>query len=188
MENKTVETKKVTKATVDFKALCESTEDAFGKIDTVDVIADTNLPKGPKYTTVAEWRMVHFYKPGTDKDMFQLIMNSKGATFIVRNKAIEYLDKTLTKNPVEKKVTVKGEKVVRVIHHEVTCDLKDIVATAKKIVTAYQSIPVEEPKTKKKAEKAISAEPKKAEKKPAPKKAEPKKNIAKRPKKAVATA
>lgn len=191
VENTVVENRVATKkATIDFKALAEGVENAFGKIDTVDVIADSNLPKGPKYTTVAEYRLVHFYKPGTDKDMFQLITNSKGATFIVRNKAIEYIDKALTIKPIEKKITVKGEKVQKVIHHEVSCDLQDIADIAKKIISAYQSIPVVE---KKKAEPKKKSEPK-AEKKATEKKPAAKKNnVAKRPAKktapkAVATA
>ena len=156
MENKTAKevTKKevVKKQAIDFKALAEQIEDAFGKQDIVDVIADTNLPKGPKYTTLAEYRMVHFYKPGTDKDLFQLISTSKGATFIIRNNAAEYLDKSLTLKPAEKTVTVKGEKVKKVIHHLVLTEtnFEVIVDAAKKIIQAYQSIPAKTEKVEKK--------------------------------------
>lgn len=175
MENKTVK-EVVKKQVVDFKALAESVEDAFGKIDTVDVIADSNLPKGPKYTTLAEYRMVHFYKPGTEKDMFQLINNTKGAKFIVTAKVAEFLDKSIEFKPSNRYILVLTKA-------------EDIVDTAKKIISAYQSIPAKEPKPKKKTEKAIS-EKKTTEKKSAEKKPAAKKNItAKRPaKKAVATA
>jgi len=172
MENKTV--KEVTKKqVVDFKALTESIEDAFGKIDTVDVIADSNLPKGPKYTTLAEYRLVHFFKPGTEKDLFQLIVNSKGAKFIVKAVVTDYLDKELNVKPSGRYILVFTET-------------KDITATAKKIITAFKNVPE---KPKKETKKAEPKTEKKVEKKPAAKKTVAKRPVKKVvPKKAVATA
>lgn len=172
---KVAEKKEVKKVAFDYKALAESVEKAFKTDKTVDVIADTNLEKGPQNTTEPEYRYIHFYKPGTQKNMFGLYIKPKNeARFAVANKAGAYLDKSLTVNPF-----VKGDKTAYLI---VTCGYEDIADTAKKIVAAYQSIPVAEKKAKKSEPKQTT---KPAEKKPAAKK----NNVAKRPaKKAVATA
>ena len=184
MEKKNVKEVATKKATVDFKATANSIVSAFQSNKSVDVIADTDMPQGPRNTTMAEYRYIHFFKPGTTKDMFGCYIVSKGRVRFALNLAVEqYLDKGLDKKDVEK--TVKGEK--RKVAVDVYCDIADAIATAKLIVGAYQSIPVIEKKVKKSEPKqspAKKATEKKAEKKPAAKK-----NItAKRPKKAVATA
>ena len=180
-------TKEVKKATIDFKATANSIVSAFQSNKNVDVIADTDMEKGPRNTTMAEYRYIHFFKPGTTKDMFGCYIVSKGRVRFALNLAVEqYLDKGLSKKDVEK--TVKGEK--RKVAVDVYCDIQDAISTAKLIVAAYQSIPVIEKKVKKAEPKQTPA--KKAEKvktEKAKKPAAPKKNItAKRSKKAVATA
>lgn len=174
-ENKVAEKK----VAFDYKALAESIEKAFKTDKTVDVIADTNLEKGPQNTTEPEYRYIHFYRPGTQKNMFGLYIKPKNeARFAVANKLAAYLDKSLNVVPFVKKIAGE-EKTAYLI---VTCEYDQIADTAKKIVAAYQSIPAKAEKPK----KAEKSEPKqKAEKKPAAKK----NNVAKRPaKKAVATA
>lgn len=186
MEKKN-ETKEVTKkATVDFKATANSIVSAFQNNKSVDVIADTDMPKGPRNTTMAEYHYIHFFKSGTTKDMFGCYIVSKGQVRFALNLAVEqYLDKGLTKKDVEKKV--KGEK--RKVAVDVYCDISDAIATAKLIVGAYQSIPVIEKKVKKSEPKQKTETKKPEPKKSAEKKPAAKKNVAKRPvKKAVVTA
>ena len=139
---KKVEKKQVEK--FNFKATAESIESAFKADKSVDVIADSNRDY-PKSVTYTDYSFIHFYNPGTEKDMFQLYINSKSAKFIVRNKVVEYL-KGVNTSPVEK--TVKGKK--QIIHTIVSCPLADTTDIAKKIIAAYQSIPVVEKKVEKK--------------------------------------
>lgn len=146
---------------IDYKALAESIENAFKSDKTVDVVADTKKDY-PKSMTENDYRYIHFYNPGTEKNMFGLYIKSNAAKFAVANNVGEYLDKGLTVSPVEKKI--KGEK--KIAYLVVSCPHTDIVDTAKKIISAYQSKPAKAEKTK--AEKPEKkAEPKKVvEKKP----------------------
>ena len=157
-------TKEVVKKEVfDFKGYAESIEAAFKENKDADVIADTNLKEGPKNTTIADYRYIHFYKPGTQKDIFGMYIVGKGKVRFALNLKVEaYLDSKLEKKDVEKKV--KGEK--RKVAIDVYCDQKDAVVVAKSILTAYQQIKPVEKKQPEKAEKKAPA----AEKKPAPKK------------------
>lgn len=193
MENKTVETKKETakKEVVkfDFKGFANSVVSAFQSDTRVDVIADTDMEKGPRNTTMAEYRYIHFFKAGTEKDMFGCYIVSKGKIRFALNLAVEqYLDAGLTKKDVEK--TVKGEK--RKVAVDVYCDIQDAISVAQLIVTAYQSIPAKETKQKevKKSEPKQSPAKSKTEKKPAAKKAKTttKTTTKKTAKKAEATA
>ena len=161
----TVSTKKEstvsTKSTkFDAKAVAEKIEAAFKTDKAVDVIADTKLDK-PTGFSYNEYSFIHFYKKGTQKDMFQLYTSSKGARFIIRTTAAEFLDKTIEATPAEK--MVKGEK--RIIHVIVKCSIEDISAVAKKIISAYQSVPAKPAKEKPvKAEKTTTAKKSKAKK------------------------
>lgn len=179
---KEVTEQKATKVVFDYKALAESIEKAFKSNKTVDVVVDTKLEKGPQNTCEADYRYIHFYNPGTTKNMFGLYIKKNVAKFAVAASLASVLDKSLTVQPVIKK-NKKGEE--RVAYLVVSCGYTDIQSTAEKIIAAYQN----RPKTEKKvAEKKVEKKPA-TEKKSTAKKAEPKKNIAKRPvKKAVATA
>ena len=182
MENKTVKevTKKEAKVAFDYKALAESIEKAFKSNKSVDVVVDTKLEKGPQNTCEADYRYIHFYNPGTTKNMFGLYIKKNVAKFAVASYLAGVLDKSLTVTPVVKK-NKSGE--ARTAYLVVSCAYADIQTTAEKIISAYQSNP------KVKTEKKAKAEKPAAEKKSTAKKAEPKKSIAKRPaKKAVATA
>lgn len=148
------------KVAVDYKALAESVEKAFKADKTVDVIADSNL-EYPKSMTEPEYRYIHFYIPGTEKNMFGLYIKHDRALFAVSS-SVE-LDKSLNAQPVIKNVTNKetGEKSSKTAYILVTCKFDEIADTAKKIIAAYQAKPA-----KKAAEKKVG--PKKAaEKKPA---------------------
>ena len=167
-ENTKKNTKETTKKEVvkkevfDFKGYAESIEAAFKDYKDADIIADSNLKEGPKNTTIADYRYIHFYNPGTQKDIFGMYIVGKGRIRFALNLQVEeYLDSKLEKKDVEKKV--KGEK--RKVAVDVYCDQKDAVVVAKSILTAYQQIkPTEKQKPEKKA-------PAKTEKKPAEKKA-----------------
>lgn len=180
---KEVTEQKATKVAFDYKALAESIEKAFKSNKNVDVAVDTKLEKGPQNTCEADYRYIHFYNPGTTKNMFGLYIKKNVAKFAVASSLAAVLDKSLTVQPVVKK-NKKGEE--RVAYLVVSCEYDKIPATAEKIIEAYQN----RPKTEKKSAPKQKAEKKPAAEKKVPaKKAEPKKNIAKRPaKKAVATA
>ena len=150
---KKVAEKKEPKPKTDFKAIAESVEAAFKADKTVDVTADTNL-KEPKSTVESEYRYIHFFKPGTEKNLFGCyIQTATTAKFAISNKVVEYLDKSLKVVPVTKKVKDQS----RVVYHVVECANDAIVETAKKIIPAYQQF--------------VLSKPAKAEKKPAEKKA-----------------
>ena len=184
MENKTVETKKETakKEVVkfDFKGFANSVVTAFQSDTRVDVIADTDMPKGPRNTTLAEYRYIHFFKSGTEKNMFGCYIVSNGKVRFALNLAVEqYLDAGLTKKDVQK--TVKGEK--KKVAVDVYCDIQDAISVAQLIVTAYQSIPAKETKKKDAKKSEPKQTPAKSEKKPAAKK-----TTTKKPAKKAATA
>lgn len=170
---KAVETKNQTPK-FDMRAAAEKIEAAFKTSKDVDVIADSNR-ETPSAITYDDYRFIHFYNPGTEKDMFQLYISSKSGKFIIRTTAAEYLDKSVEQKAAEKKV--KGEK--KIIHVVVTCPIDLVPDVAKKIITAYQSIPAKPVKEKKAkaAEKPAAPVEKKTTKKPAEKKA----TVAKKP-------
>ena len=150
-----------TKVAVDYKALAESIEKAFKADKSVDVVTDTRM-ENPRAMTEPEYRYIHFYNPGTEKNLFGMyIVGKNRVRFALNLKVEEFLDAGLEKRPVEKKI--KGEK--RKVAVDVYCEIQDAVEVAKKIIAAYQSIPVKE-KTPAKEKKSEV----KAEKKPSTKK------------------
>ena len=164
--------KEAVKVAYDFKALAESMENAFKADKRVDVVADSKLPRGPQNTTEAEWRYVHFYNPGTEKNMFGCYVQTKEYTkFSMPLKVESYLDKSLKVEQVIK--TVNGKK--KPVYLVVSCPNADVIATAKKILEGFEKYRAATPA---KAEKK-KAEPK-AEKKPAPKQTTAKKTTAKK--------
>lgn len=170
---KTTETKEVKKvAKVDLKSVAEKIEVAFKSDKTVDVIADSNR-ENPTAITYDDYKFIHFYKKGTEKDMFQLYITGKSGKFIIKTTAAEFLDKSVERVATEKKVN--GEK--KVIHVAVKCPIDLVPDVAKKIITAYQSIPAKtkpEKKAEPKAEKKPAAKAKKTTAKATAKKAETK--------------
>lgn len=154
---------KAEKPKANYKALAESVEKAFKSDKTVDVVADTKMST-PKSNIEDEYKYIHFFNPGTEKNMFGCYIQTATTTkFAVSTKVQEYLDKSLNVKPVVKKV--KG--VERVAYLVVECGNDAIVETAKKIIPAYQQMILA--KATKKAEKAKAEKPK-TEKKPAAKK------------------
>lgn len=178
MENKTakeVVAKKEVKK-FDYKAVAESMEKSFKADKRVDVIADTKL-ETPKSNTYSDFTYIHFFKPGTQKDMFGCYLIGKGRTRFALSLAVAEYIKGLPVQPVEKKI--KGEK--KLVAIDVICANEDAVDVANTIIEAYASIPA-----KPKKEKSAKADPKKSEteaveKKAPVKKSTPKTTVAKRP-------
>ena len=139
----------------DYKAVAEKIEKAFKDIKSVDVIADTNLDE-PKSFAQKEYRYIHFFNPGTKKDMFGCYQIGKNRIRFALSLSVENQLDGLDVQPVEKKI--KGEK--KKVAVDVICNSEDAVVVAKKIISAYQSKPA--------AEKKV-VEKKPAEKKPAAK-------------------
>lgn len=147
VETKAVETKKVA---VDYKALAEGIEKAFAKSKDVDVVADTKQDD-PKALSESDYRYIHFYKAGTEKNLFGCYLIGKQKVRFALNLAVEeFLDKDLEVKPVIK-AKKKGEEK-RKIAVDVICDIQDAAEVAKKIITAYQQIPGKAAKAEKKAE------------------------------------
>lgn len=166
-EVKTVEAVKTARPKTDYKSVAEKMEKAFKDIKSVDVIADTNL-ENPKSDSYTEYTYIHFFNPGTKKDMFGCYLIGKNRTRFALSLSVEDKLEGLDVTPVEK--NIKGEK--KKVAVDVICANEDAVVVAKKIISAYQQSKktAETPKAEKKpvSEKKPAA---KAEKKPAPKKA-----------------
>lgn len=144
---KKVEKKAEPKPKTDYKAVAESIEKAFKADKSVEVIADSNR-EHPKSVTYTDYSFIHFYIPGTEKDMFQLYITGKSGKFIIKGTAADYLDKSVEYTPSNRYILVK-------------CPINLIPEVAKKIIAACQSVPVKEKPVK--AEKTKATE-KKAEK------------------------
>ena len=164
---KVVETKV---AKVDRKTLAERIEAAFKKNSSVDVIADTNL-ENPTGMSYEEYRFIHFYKPGTQKDLFRLYITGNSGTFYVRTKVAEFVGKDVEIVPSMKKQK-NGE--VKVNLYLIKAPIDDVPAVAEKILEACAKN--DEMVNKIKAEKEAKKVEKKATKKEAEEvKTEPKK-------------
>lgn len=141
---------------VDYKAVAESLEKSFKTDKRVDVIADTRLEEPA--SIYPEYSYVHFFKPGTKKNMFGCYMQGKNKTrFAISNKLVGFVDPGLKAFPNIK--TVKGEK--KTTFYIVECANDDVVGVGQKILEGYMSMV-----SAKQAEKPVKAE-KKETKKPA---------------------
>lgn len=127
---KKVEKKAEPKPKADLKAIAESIEKAFKADKSVDVIADSNR-QYPKSVTYTDYSFIHFYNPGTEKDMFQLYITGKSGKFIIKGTAADYLDKSVEYIPSNRYILVK-------------CPIDLVPEVAKKIIAACQSIPAKE--------------------------------------------
>lgn len=154
-EKKVAEKKADPKPKTDYKAVAESLEAAFKSDKTVDVIADSKL-ENPKSVTYTDFTYIHFYKKGTEKDLFGCYLIGKNRTRFALNLAVENQLEGLDVTPVEKKI--KGEK--KKVAVDVICKNEDAVVVAKKIISAYQNIPAKEKPAK--AEKPTKATEKKS--------------------------
>ena len=157
-ENKVAETK----VSFDKKAFYQQMAKAFTKSKAVDVVADTDRLESLDRT---EYEYVHFYKKGTEKNLFQCYVKKENVQFVVGVRLKDFLKQgeNYTITPVEKKRN--GE--MRVVYIRVTCNHEDAIAVAETIIGAYESRAVEpvevvEKKTEPAAKKASTKKTKKS--------------------------
>ena len=154
--NKSVEKKaepKTEKPKADYKAIAENVEKAFKSDKTVDVIADSNM-EYPRSTTEGDYKYIHFFNPGTEKNMFGCYIQTATTTkFAISNKVVEYLDKLVKAVPVVKKI----KDVEKTTYYVVECKNEEIVDIAKKIIPAYQQMVLAKPKKTKVEKKSTEA-------------------------------
>ncbi len=145
-ENKAVETK----VSFDKKAFYQQMAKAFTKSKVVDVVADTDRLESLDRT---EYEYVHFYKKGTEKNLFQCYVKKENVQFVVGVRLKDFLKQgeNYIITPVEK--TRNGEK--KMVYIRVTCNHEDATAVAETIIGAYENRAIEtvEVSEKKKAEK-----------------------------------
>lgn len=130
-ENKKAEVKKVP---FDKKVFFNTIQSAFSKDNTVDVVADTEREDS---INASEYEYIHFYKKGTEKNLFQMYVKNSDVKFVVGVTLKDFLKqgKNFTVTPVEK--SRNGEK--KVVYIRVTCNHEDAVVVAETIINAYTS-------------------------------------------------
>ena len=153
VEKQPAEKKAEPKPKTDYKAIAENVEKAFKSDKTVDVIADSNM-EYPRSTTEGDYKYIHFFNPGTEKNMFGCYIQTATTTkFAISNKAVEYLDKSVKAVPVVKKI----KDVEKTAYYVVECKNEEIVDIAKKIIPAYQQMVLAKPKKTKVEKKSTEA-------------------------------
>lgn len=122
------------KVAFDKKAFYQTLAKAFAKNSAVDVVADTDREKS---LDRAEYEYIHFYKKGTEKNLFQLYVKNGDCKFVVGVTLKDFLKQgeNYTITPVEK--TRNGEK--KAVCIRVTCTHEDAIAVAETIISAYGS-------------------------------------------------
>ena len=133
---KKAESKAEPKPKFDAKAYSAEILKAFKGNKNVDVVVDTELAKGPRDTTQPEYAYIHFFKKGTEKDLFKMYNMAKGSRFAI-SRAVYESKKIADAKPVIKK-TKKGEQVVSYANVVVAPD--KAVETANRIIETYMSL------------------------------------------------
>ena len=143
----------------DRKALFTEIQKAFAKNEIADVVADTDREDS---INCAEYEYIHFYKKGTETNLFQLYIKNKDCKFVVGLTLKDFLKQgdNYTLTGVEK--TKGGEK--KVVYIRVTCNHEDTVDVANTILQAYQTkitqvVEVPEKPAKKEAKKETKKAP-----------------------------
>lgn len=131
VENKVAETK----VAFDRKAFFTKIQKAFSKNTMVDVVADTDREES---INCSEYEYIHFYKKGTERNLFQLYVKEKDCKFVVGMTLKDFVKQgnNYTITPIEKK-NKDGEKKVTCI--VVSCAHEDAELVAETIITAYES-------------------------------------------------
>lgn len=134
-EVKSVEKKEVVK--FDAKAYSETVAEAFKDNTVVDVKADYALDY-PRSTTEPEWSYIHFFKKGTEKDLFKMYNTSRGTRFAISAKAYGEIseDEKYTTVPVTR--NKNGEK--HMVYADVKCSHEDAIYVANAIIKAYVAL------------------------------------------------
>ena len=134
--SKKSEEKKEPKPAFDAKAIAKAIIEEFKADKSVDIVADTSLKAGPRDANQPEFSYIHFFRKGTEKDMFKMYNNSRGTRFAI-SRAVYESGKLKDAKPIQKK-NKKGEMVV--VYANITVPTVDAVATAKSIIEAYMAI------------------------------------------------
>ena len=128
----------------------------------------TRFTMDPDLSEAVISTFVHFYKKGTEKNLFQCYVKKENVQFVVGVRLKDFLKqgKNYTITPVEK--TRNGEK--KMVYIRVTCNHEDAAAVAETIIEAYESRTIKEvepaAKTETKKDTKVK-ETKKSEKKDA---------------------
>lgn len=163
-ETKVAEKKEVVK--FDRKAFFTTIQKAFAKNADVDVVADTEREDS---INAPEYEYIHFYKKGTEKNLFQMYTKSKDVKFVVGMTLKDFVKQgdKYTISSIEKKNKDGEKKVTSIV---VTCAHEDAITVAETIIAAYKDkittvVEVPEKKATKTAKKTAAT--KKTEKKAA---------------------
>jgi hypothetical protein len=130
------EEKKEPKPAFDAKAIAKAIIEEFKADKSVDIVADTSLKAGPRDANQPEFSYIHFFRKGTEKDMFKMYNNSRGTRFAI-SRAVYESGKLKDAKPIKKK-NKKGETVV--VYANICVPTADAAATAKSIIEAYMAI------------------------------------------------
>lgn len=128
--------KKAEKPAFDAKAIAKAIMEEFKANANVDIVADTALKAGPRDANQPEFSYIHFFRKGTEKDMFKMYNNSRGTRFAI-SKAVYESGKLKDAKPIKKK-NKKGETVV--VYANICVPTVDAAATAKSIIEAYMAM------------------------------------------------
>ena len=124
------------KTTFDAKAIAKAIMEEFKANANVDIVADTSLKAGPRDANQPEFSYIHFFRKGTEKDMFKMYNNSRGTRFAI-SKAVYESGKLKDAKPIKKK-NKKGETVV--VYANICVPTASAAATAKSIIEAYMAM------------------------------------------------
>ena len=143
---------KVEKVAFDRKALYGSIQKAFAKSPVVDILADTDREES---INAAEYEYIHYYRKGTDRNIFQLYIKTKNSVFVVGNALAGMLDQKsdkYTMTPIQKTRKNKdGSSEKKTTCYAINCKHEDTVEVSNILVEMSMAKAAE--KVEKKAEK-----------------------------------
>lgn len=122
---------KVVKPIFDAKAYAAEIIAAFKDNPHVDVKPDTELAK-VRDNAQAEYSYIHFFKKGTEKDLFKMYNNSRGSRFAV-SRAVYATNEFEAKAKMTK--NSKGEPVVS--YANISVERDKAVEIAKRLIDVY---------------------------------------------------
>lgn len=161
-----------TKVAFDKALFAEQVKGAFSDSETVTVVADSEL-QTPRDTTVNEMTYLHFFKKGTEKDLFKMYNMPKKTRFAVSKVTELPESEAYQVSPVMNSKTQKVKWINIYTAHENAIDVAKLIIEA--TVAGAERVAAE--KAEKKAAKVSE---KKAEEKPAEKKPSKKTRVTKK--------
>jgi hypothetical protein len=138
-EKKTTEKKSAEKKPAvekfDAKAYAAEIVKTFKGNKNVDIAVDTELEYS-RSVTLPDYSYIHFFKKGTEKDLFKMYNTGRGTRFAV-SKAVYESGKIKEAKPVLKK-NKKGEKSIS--YADIVVDRSGAVEMANKIIETYMAL------------------------------------------------